>query len=139
MAKLNPYLRFNDGKCREAMTFYQSCLGGKLSFQTVAESPMAKEIGAEAQNRIMHSTLKAPGIDLYGSDMIRDKATVGDNFSMSLECESEEEINSLFKKLSAGGEVFQPVEEVPWGAIFGMVTDKYGVEWMLNYQKTPLK
>ena len=136
MATLNTYLRFNDAKCREAMNFYQQCLGGELSFQTAGESPMASEMPEGSKDLIMHSTLKAPGILIMGSDMMRDKATVGDNFAMSLDCQSEAEIRDLFAKLSAGGDVFMQLEDVPWGAIFGMATDKYGVEWMFNYQKT---
>ena len=134
MAQLNPYLRFNDGKCREAMTFYKDCLGGgELSFQLVSETPMAKDMSPEAQNKIMHSSLKKDGIEIYGSDMMRDRATVGDNFVMSLNCDSEEELKTLFDKLSQGGEIFMAPEKQFWGAIFGMLTDKYGVEWMFNY------
>lgn len=135
MTKLYPYIRFNDGKCREAMTFYQSVLGGELTFQTVAESPMANEISKDKQDYIMHSMLKKEGIELTGSDMMRDKATVGDNMGIMLECSSEKEINEHFTMLSKGGDVFMPLEKAFWGGIFGVVTDKYGIEWMLNFQK----
>lgn len=138
MANLYPYLRFNDKKCREAMTFYKSCLGGELDFQTVGESPMAKEM-PEAGDKIMHASLKKGNMTIFGSDMMRDKAVVGDNVALSLNCESEAEVRDLFGKLSKGGEVFMPVEEQFWGGIFGVLTDKYGVEWMLNYQKEPMK
>ncbi len=135
MAHLNPFVRFNDGKCREAMHFYKECLGGgELSFMTLGESPMAKESPKEQHHLIMHSTLKKDNWTLIGSDMMRDKATLGDNVGLSLECESEKEINTIFNHLSKGGDVFMPVEEAFWGAFFGMVTDKYGVEWMLNCQ-----
>lgn len=139
MAILQPYIRFNDGTCREAMTFYQKCLGGELTFQTVGESPAAKDMPKETHGRIMHATLKTAGIELFASDMMRDKAVVGDNIALSLNCASEDEITSLFAKLSEGGEVFMPLEKQFWGALFGVVTDKYGVEWMLNYQLTPEK
>ncbi len=135
MAKLNPFVRFNDGKCREAMNFYKACLGGELEFMTVKDSPMAKDMSAESQGLIMHSTLKKNGWVLIGSDMMRDKAKNGDQVGVSLECESDEEIKTIFAKLSEGGEVFMPLEDAFWGATFGMVTDKYGVEWMLNYTK----
>jgi PhnB protein len=140
MVKLNPYVRYNDAKCREAFTFYQSILGGTLAFQTVGESPMAKEMPADKQHLIMHAELSAPGFALFGSDMMRDVAKVGDNFSLSLNYENDKDMKTHFEKLSEGGEVFMPLEEVFWGAIFGMVTDKYGIEWMFNYQKdTPKK
>ncbi|OHA18569.1 MAG: hypothetical protein A2664_02940 [Candidatus Taylorbacteria bacterium RIFCSPHIGHO2_01_FULL_46_22b] len=139
MAKLNPFLRFNDSKCREAMNFYKECLGGTLDFMTVKGSPMAKDMPAEKQDLIMHSTLTKGDWVLIGSDMMRDKAVVGDNVGVSLDCESEQEIRDIFSKLEKGGEVFMAPEEQFWGAIFGMVTDKYGVEWMLNFQKETLK
>lgn len=138
MINLNPFLKFNDSKCREAMNFYKDCLGGELEFMTVKGSPMEKDMPTDKQDLIMHSTLKKGGWVLIGSDMMRDKATIGDNVGVSLDCESEEEIKTIFNKLSEGGEVFMPLEDVFWGAIFGLVTDKYGIEWMLNFQKTPL-
>jgi PhnB protein len=131
MATLNPYLKFNDVKCREAMNFYQSILGGELTFQTVGESPMAGEMPGE-EARIMHAELKAPGVLIYGSDMMRDKAIVGDNVGLSLNYDDVEEQKNHFAKLSEGGEVFMPLEKAFWGSMFGVVTDKYGIEWMLN-------
>ena len=121
------------------MNFYKKCLGGSISFMTVAESPMAKDLPADKQNLIMHAELTSKDIVFYGSDMMRDKVAVGDNVGMALNCKSEEEIKDLFSKLSEGGEVFMPLEDAFWGATFGMVTDKYGVEWMLNFQKKPIK
>ena len=134
MAQLNPYLRFNDEKCREAMNFYKECLGGELTFQTVGESPMAKETPKETHHRIMHAELKKGNVQIFASDMMRDKAVVGDNIALSLNCENEQEIKNLFESLSAGGEVFMPLEKQFWGALFGVVTDKFGIECMLNYQ-----
>jgi PhnB protein len=73
MFKLNPYLRFNDAKCREAMNFYKSILGGTLTVQTVGESPMAKEMPEDKQDLIMHAELASGGdFKLYGSDMMRE-------------------------------------------------------------------
>lgn len=131
MATLNPYLRFNDDKCREAMEFYKSCLGGELTFQTVGESPMAGEM-PEGKDKIMHAALKNTGIDIFASDMMRDKAIVGDNVALTLNSEDEAEARDLFAKLSEGGEVFMPLEVAFWGDLFGVVTDKYGIEWMVN-------
>lgn len=102
---------------------------------TVGESPMAKDMPAEKQAYIMHAELSKGSFVFYGSDMMRDTATIGDNVGMALNCESETEIRELFAKLSQGGKVFMPIEDAFWGALFGMLTDKYGVEWMLNYQK----
>ncbi len=133
--KINPYLRFNDEKCREAMNFYQSIFGGKLTFQTIGETPMAKEMPKEKQHYIMHATLTGEGVEFFGSDMMRDKAVIGDHIALAIDCKSEKELRDLFEKLSSGGEVFMAPEEAFWGAFFAMTTDKYGVEWMLNYYK----
>jgi PhnB protein len=137
--RINPYLKFNDGKCREAMDFYKACFGGKLEFMTIGESPMAKEVPAERQNYIMHSSLTSKDFIFFGSDMMRDKAVIGDNVGIALDCANEKELKELFSKLSEDGDVFMEPEESFWGGLFGMVTDKYGVEWMLNFQKKPMK
>lgn len=129
--ELRTHIRFNDGKCREAMNFYKECFGGELTFQTGGESPMAGDIPPEFQSRIMEAVLKIGRFEMYGSDMFRDKAIIGDNFSMRLKVDSEEELDSLFKKLSEGGEIFMKPEKMPWGEVHGMVTDKYGIEWGL--------
>jgi PhnB protein len=140
MAKLNPYVRIDNGKCREAMEFYKDCLGGRIEIMTMGESPMAKDMPAEKHGYIMHAELSnGQGITLYGSDAMRDKVVTGDNVGLALDCASQEEIETIFAKLSKGGEVFMPLEEAFWGGVFGMVTDRYGVEWMLNYQKKPMK
>ncbi|MES2059516.1 MAG: VOC family protein [Patescibacteria group bacterium] len=139
MAQINPYVRFNDGKCREAFEFYKACIGGELKFQTVGETPMAKDMPAESHSNIMHVELKSGKIELFGSDMMRDKAVVGDNIVLALNCDSEEEIKMHFAKLSEGGEVFMPLDKTFWGALFGVFTDKYGVEWMLNFQVEEMK
>lgn len=131
MATLNAYLKFNDNKCREAMEFYKSIFGGELTFMTVKDSPMAGEM-PDALDKVMHVEFKAPGILLYGSDMMRDKAIVGDNVGLSLNYTDLEEQKDHFEKLSVGGEVFMPLEKAFWGDVFGVVTDKYGIEWMLN-------
>jgi len=117
------------------MNFYKSVFGGELDTMLVKDSPMAKDIPAEKQNNLMHSVLKGGKISFVGMDMMRDKATVGDNVGMSLNCESEEELRDIFKKLSEGGDVFMEPELQFWGGVFGILTDKYGIEWMLNFQK----
>jgi PhnB protein len=138
MATLSPTFRFNDGKCREAMEFYKGILGGELMLMTIGESPMAKEVPAEKQGYIMHSTLKFSGGTIIGSDMMRDRAVVGDAVGVSIECDSEEQLRAHFAKLAEGGEAFMEPELQFWGGVFGVATDKYGVEWMLNFQKEPM-
>ena len=135
MTQLFPYLRFN-GNCREAMTFYQTCLGGELSLQTVAESPIAAQLPPEAGSNIMHATLTKGSLVLAGSDMAPAEGVKrGNHMVLTLNCSSAEEINTLFEKLSAGGQVSMPLSTEFWGDTFGMLTDKFGNEWMLNYAK----
>jgi PhnB protein len=136
MSKIVPYLRFNDGKAEEAFNFYKSVFGGELMSQKVSETPMAKDMPADKQNLLMHVSLRGKDLELAGSDMMRDVAKVGDNISITYLCSSEKELNDVFGKLKVGGEIFMEPEKTFWDAIFGVVTDKYGIEWMLN---CPLK
>jgi PhnB protein len=134
MAQLNPYLNFN-GNCKEAMTFYQACMGGELTMQKVSESPMAAQLPSQAGASILHSTLTNGSLVLMGSDMIGAKLTRGNDISISVICQDEEEINSLFANLSEGGNVRTPLHQSFWGATYGELTDKFGLNWMFNYSK----
>lgn len=133
--KLSPHIRINDNKCREAVEFYQSCFGkGEVTIQTLGETPMAKDWPKpEDQNKVMHASYKVGDMEITLADIFMDKAIVGDQVSLMISCDSEEQLNEHFNKLSVGGEVFMKPEKQFWGAIFAMVTDKYGVEWNLNY------
>jgi PhnB protein len=137
--QINPYIKFNDGKCTEAMNFYQAAIGGELKFMTIKDTPMSKDFPADKQGLVMHSTLTKGGVLFLGSDMMRDVAVVGDNVGISIDCKTEQELRDLFDKLSAGGSVFMKPEDAFWGAVFAMFTDKYGVEWMLNCPKPSAK
>ena len=136
MLQINPYLTF-DNKCREAMTFYHQCLGGELTIQTVGESGAKDHMPPETHNSIMHAALRKDGaILLMASDMIQgNEVKQGNNNALALICTSKEEIESCFKNLSAGGKVTSELKEEFWGATFGMLTDKYGFTWMLNFDK----
>ena len=136
MATLNPYLNFSNNKCREAMNFYKDCLGGDLMLQTVAENPaMAAQMPAELKDSILHSSLTSGSIVIMASDLNRSKPVEGNTFSLCVNCNSEAELNSFFTKLAVGGTINQPVADMPWGATFGDLTDKYGKNWMFNFQK----
>jgi len=136
MAKLNPYLNFNNN-CREAMNFYKDALGGQLEMQTVAEMPaMAAQMPAEMKDQILHSVLTSGDMVIMASDMNRSKPVEGNTFGICVNCTSEEELNRFFSKLSEGGKVNQPVAMMPWGDLFGDLTDKYGKSWMFNFHKS---
>jgi PhnB protein len=130
--RVTPYLRF-DGDCAEAMKFYKSCFGGDLSVMTVAESPMAGRLpGVDAKN-VFHASLTSGSIELLGSDMVPEGLTRGNSTALALQCASEQELRTHFSKLSAGGKVNYPVDKAVWGALYGQLVDKFGVEWMLNF------
>ena len=132
--QVNAYLNFN-GNCREAMTFYRECLGGELVLQKVSESPMAAQMPSEAGANILHSTLHSDNIVLMGSDMIGSGLTRGNSIHLCLNCSGDEEIHSFFDKLSTGGKIKTPLHQTFWGATYGELTDKFGIEWMFNYVK----
>lgn len=135
MTQINAYLTFN-GNCREAMTFYQTCLGGELSFQTVGESPLSARMPGRMKDCILHATLTKDALTLMGSDMVTGQGLIkGNNVTLSLNCSSEAEVKTFYEQLSAGGVATHQLEESFWGALFGDLTDKFGNHWILNYNK----
>ena len=133
--QLNPYLNFN-GRCREAMTFYQQCLGGELVMQKIAESPMATQLSSEASANILRSTLTRNGVLLLmGSDIVGTQLQHGNSIALCLTCSSDEEISRIFTSLSAGGEVRLPLHQSFWGSTCAELTDKFGMLWMLTHTK----
>lgn len=137
MKQIHAYVGFN-GKCREAMCFYQECFGGELSLMTMGESPMAEQMPKESHDDIMHSSLTVGDVMLMGTDMVGPQGCVaGNNVSLMIRCSSEEEINTLFSKLSVGAQINCPLGEQFWGSTFAHLTDKFGTNWMLEYSKAP--
>ncbi len=129
--KLNPYLSFKDN-AREAMEFYKTVFGGKLTMSTFKEYHASQDPSED--NKVMHATLEADnGITFMASDTPnRMDYSVGTNYSMSLSGDNEVELKGYFEKLLAGGNVTMPLEKAPWGDTFGMCTDKFGVPWLVN-------
>jgi PhnB protein len=129
--KLNPYLSFKDN-AREAMEFYKTIFGGKLTMSTFKEYHASQDPSED--EKIMHSILEADnGITFMASDTPnRMEYSPGTNYSMSLSGDNETELRTYFEKLSAGGNVTMPLEKAPWGDTFGMLTDKFGVPWLVN-------
>jgi PhnB protein len=137
MKEIVTYLNF-DGTTREAMTFYSVCLGGKLdliSFGDHMAGGMPKEM-EPAKDRIMHARLgKGSTTFLMASDTMPGiPLQAGNNFSISVHCESAEEIDRLFAALGEGGTARMPVQDASWGARFGMLTDKFGIQWIFNFE-----
>lgn len=129
--RLNPYLSFRDN-AREAMEFYHAALGGELQLNTFADFHASE--GPAEQNKIMHSRLETPGgLVLMGADTPNSmEFRPGSNGSISLSGEDEAELRGYWDKLSAGGNVAMPLEKAQWGDTFGMLTDKFGVTWLVN-------
>lgn len=134
MAQINAYLSFA-GKCREAMTFYQACLGGELEFIVIEDSPMAESFPAALQKNILHASLAKGDMVFMATDMVGPDGMVkGNNVSLTITCDSEEEMNNYFSALSANGKVTHPLEDFFAGRM-GSLVDQFGMYWSVFYDK----
>ncbi len=131
MKKLNPYLNF-PGNTREALNFYKECLKGEIvSMQTYGETHM--DVEDKYKNNIIHAEFKADGVEFMASDgMPGFAATPGNMIAMSINLDDEQEQKDIFNALAAGGKVTMPLDKTFWGAIFGQLTDRFGIQWLLN-------
>ncbi|MGZ5255149.1 MAG: VOC family protein [Flavitalea sp.] len=135
MKNVQSYLTFN-GNCREAMLFYQSCLGGDLFIQTVKESPLSDKIPNHMKDAVLHSSLTTDNMVLLGSDMVSESGLIrGNAVSMLLNCTDEQELHDCFQKLSFEGKVLHPIEQTFFGALLGNLSDRFGNHWMLHYKR----
>lgn len=130
------YLTF-DGDCEEAFDFYKSVFGGEFVVkQRFSDGPPEMTaVGKGEENRIMHVTLRVGDTLLQGSDTAQGHAgsyVRGNNFSISYTPASRAGADDAFQKLSADGSVAMPMQETFWGSYFGTLTDKFGVQWMIN-------
>jgi len=140
MTTINPYLIFN-GNCEAAFLFYQSVFGGEFpyigKFKDMPAGDNTPELSEEEGNRIMHVSLPIGQTVLMGSDSNSASGDVvfGGNVSISVNVESKDEADRIFNGLSAGGNAYMPMADTFWGAYFGMFTDKFGINWMVNFDK----
>lgn len=138
MASINPHIHFN-GNTEEAFEFYKSVLGGEFSrlmrFKDLTTEGF--QFPEEELNKIMHISLTiSKGSAIMGSDVPSMLGVVNENENRSkitVSADSKEEADKLFNGLSAGGIVEFPIADSPWGSYFGAFRDKYGVEWMINF------
>jgi PhnB protein len=130
-SRIDSYFSFKDN-AREAMQFYHSVFGGKLDMQTYKDYHASQ--APSEDNKIMHAMLEAEnGIAFMGADTpMGMEYHPGMNGSVALSGDNETELKGYFQKLSAGGQVTAPMEKAPWGDHFGMVIDKFGINWMVN-------
>jgi PhnB protein len=129
--QLNPYLGSRDN-ARQAMELYRSVLGGKLTMTTFKEFHASDD--PSEGDKIMHAMLEAEnGITFMAADTPQGmEYRPGASISMSLSGDDEKELRSYFEKLSTGGTIIMPLERAPWGDTFGVCTDRFGVNWMVN-------
>jgi PhnB protein len=141
MAIVNLYLNY-DGTCEGAFNFYKSVFGGEFSyFSRFGEMPQGENnppISEKMRNKVMHVSLPiSKETMLMGSDIgdWTPPLVQGNNYSVSITPESREEATRLFEGLSAGGQIIMPLNDTFWGGYFGMFVDKYGIQWMVNYEE----
>jgi PhnB protein len=136
MPTLNTYLNFM-GNTEEAFNFYKSVFGGEFtSLQRFSDTPEKDRIPINEQHMLMHVALPVGGNLLMGTDALESmghKVAPGTNMSISVDADSEEQAHQYFKSLSVGGTNEMPLQKMFWNALFGMITDKFGVQWMVSY------
>lgn len=133
MQPVIPYLTFK-GDCKEAMDFYAKCFEGKVEeLSTFAE--METEVAEEFKDKIRHGVLKAGALTIMFSDTMQAmEATIkGNSISLALNFDDLTTLQKTFEALGEGGKVTMPLEDTFWGAHFGMLSDKFGIHWMLNH------
>lgn len=138
MRAINPWINFN-GNAEEAFTFYKSVFGGEFAkvirFKDLASSEFS--VAEKEENKIMHIALPIGKSNMLLANDVPDflgKVNENENRSkISISTESKEEADKLFNGLSAGGQVEMPISDSPWGSYFGMFRDKYGIEWMVEF------
>lgn len=129
--RLNPYLNFR-GNARDAMEFYKGVFGGELILNTFADFGASDD--PVEKDQIMHGQLESPsGLTLMGSDTPASmNLNVGDNISVSLSGEDEAELTGYWDKLAVDAQNTMGLDKAPWGDTFGMLTDKFGINWLVN-------
>ena len=137
MALINPHINFN-GNAEEAFNFYKSVIGGEFAkimrFKDLASTEF--QVSENEANKIMHIALPIGQNILMGNDVPESMGPVNENENrskISISAESREEANKLFSGLSSGGNIEVPIDDSPWGSYFGMFRDKFGIEWMVDF------
>jgi PhnB protein len=130
--QMNPYLSFN-GQCEEAFTLYERVLGGQLgNMFRYAGTPMAHQVPAGWQDKVMHGSITVGGQVLMGGDVAPDRYEAPKGFSLSIQIKDATEAERIFRELSHAGSMVMPLEKTFWAERFGMVIDRFGIPWMIN-------
>jgi PhnB protein len=130
--QMTPYLSFK-GQCETAFKFYERCLGGQLGpiFRYVG-TPLADQVPADWQQKVMHGSLTVGGQVLMGGDVAPDRYEEPKGFSLSLQINSAADAERIFHELAEDGRVVVPLEKTFWAERFGMVVDRFGIPWLIN-------
>jgi PhnB protein len=135
--RINPYLVFG-GECEAAFKFYEKCLGGKIQAMfTHGETPAAPHVPPEWQRKIMHVHLTIGDESLMGSDAPPDRYKKPQGFSVSIQIKEPAEAERVFHALAENGTVTMPIQQTFWSVRFGMLTDRFGIPWMVNCEQVP--
>lgn len=136
MQAITPYLNFN-GDAAEALDFYTQALGGKVVHrQTFGDTQTEYPSPESYKDKIMHALFNAGELNFMVSDCPPDvSVSPGSNVSLALNFTDEGTIEKTFNAMAAGGTITMPLQDTFWGAKFGMVTDRFGISWMFNYDK----
>ncbi len=134
--QINSYLLFT-GQCEEAFKFYEKLLGGKIEFMmTHGDTPAESQVPSEWRDKIMHARMSTPGGVLMGSDAPPGRQAKPQGFSVSVSVEEPAEAERIFNALADGASaVTMPIQETFWARRFGMLTDRFGIPWMINCEK----
>ena len=133
--QVNPYLVF-DGRCEAAFKFYAQVLGGKIEAMMTHEgTPAAEHVPAQWRSKIMHARLVVDGMLLMGSDAPPDRYEEPKGFSVTLGLAEPSEAERIFKALAEGGTVRMALAPTFWASRFGMLTDRFGIPWMINCEQ----
>jgi PhnB protein len=129
---VSPYLSFS-GQCETAFKFYEQCLGGQLgAIFRYAGSPMAGDVPADWQDKVMHGGVTLGELVLMGGDVAPDRYEEPKGFSLSLQLESTTDAERIFHELARDGKVAVPLEKTFWAARFGVLVDRFGIPWLIN-------
>ena len=136
MPLINPHINFN-GNAEEAFNFYKSVFGGEFAkIMRLKDLPSLEHISENDANKIMHIALPIGKNILMANDVPESMGRVNENENrskISISAESREEADKLFSGLSAGGNIEAPIGDSPWGSYFGMFRDKFGIDWMVDF------
>lgn len=134
MNQIITYLTFN-GNCKEAMEFYQICLGGELEIQNIDQTPEAEKFPEDIKKLVLQASLKKDNLLLMGTDMRDYELIKGNAVSILLNGFDEAQIMEYYKNLGEGGTTTNPLEKTHWGDLFGGLTDRYGNHWLFHCKR----